>query len=517
MQPGGAAQFGRQETFKTKDFAHIAVFNGDLGQFPDWADRMAAKLVRAHPRMANILEWAERQANVITESVELASSDAQLNIVYISNVLYDILMERTGQRLFDKRRNAGLGRGLEYWRILKRDFGMESADAQLAKLQMFIKPARCGSVAVLGEALDKWEALGRELTKPMDDDFKLLALRELVPKHLAELMTTQASLRAYPEAIMFVRRQVAEHRHDNQVKEIQRQARTPHTSGPTPMDLSTLYAAIAALQGANNKGDGSSSNEPRADEEQVDVETIIAAIKGKGKGKGKGQKENRECYNCGKTGHLARNCPAPKGKGKSTGKGESGGKGDGKRPLHYLGDHRDEADDEEGITLGCLIVETPLNVMRQKPAEEWEDYECVEALLDSGAGECVCGPDHFEGTPMCTDPKRPGASTEYVTADGGRISNLGEKHVKGISEEGSRLGIKFQVANVDRPLIAVSRLTAAGHEVWFGKDGGTITNKANGRITHFRKRNNVYVMRMWVQRPKPQATRDSRLSGGSRQ
>ena len=53
--------------------------------------------------------------------------------------------------------------------------------------------------------------------------------------------------------------------------------------------------------------------------------------------------------------------------------------------------------------------------------------------MDSGAGECVCGPQHFEGTSMSEDPKCPGASTEYETADGGRLPNLGEKHVAGIS------------------------------------------------------------------------------------
>eukprot|EP00974_Lingulodinium_polyedra_P082619 8000880-Lingulodinium_polyedra.AAC.1 len=63
-------------------------------------------------------------------------------------------MERTGSGLFDKRRDAGKGRGMECWRILKRDFGTSSADAQLAKLQMHMKPRRCASMAELGPALD---------------------------------------------------------------------------------------------------------------------------------------------------------------------------------------------------------------------------------------------------------------------------------------------------------------------------------------------------------------------------
>ncbi len=66
--------------------------------------------------------------------------------------------------------------------------------------------------------------------------------------------------------------------------------------------------------------------------------------------------------------------------------------------------------------LGCLIAESPINVMRREPVVEWEDYECVGALLDSGAVGRVCG-QHFEGKLMSEDSKRPGASTEYVPAD----------------------------------------------------------------------------------------------------
>ena len=98
---------------RPKDFAHIVAFDGDLNRFPDWADRMMAKLVRAHPKVASILDWTEKQVTVITEQVEQAASDTSPNVTFISNAVYDILMERTGPRLFDKRRNAGTGRGLE--------------------------------------------------------------------------------------------------------------------------------------------------------------------------------------------------------------------------------------------------------------------------------------------------------------------------------------------------------------------------------------------------------------------
>ncbi len=92
-----------------------------------------------------------------------------------------------------------------------------------------------------------------------------------------------------------------------------------------------------------------------------------------------------------------------------------------------------------------------------------------------------------------------------------------EKLIKGFSEEGANVAIKLQVTHVDKPLIAVSRLTAAGHEVWFGENSGTVTNKANGKVTHFARKNNVYVLRIWVRRRSLQGAPDSRLSGGSRQ
>ncbi len=84
--------------------------------------------------------------------------------------------------------------------------------------------------------------------------------------------------------------------------------------------------------------------------------------------------------------------------------------------------------------------------------------------------------------------------------------------IPGLSDEGSRLSINFQVTNVDRPLLAVSKLTAAGHVVKFGHEHGVITHGGNGKQTHFRKRNGIYVLHIWVPRAKATMT-----SGGSRQ
>ena len=153
--------------------------------------------------------------------------------------------------------------------------------------------------------------------------------------------------------------------------------------------------------------------------------------------------------------------------------------------------------------LGCLLKNSPqalCPVRVAPPAETWNGHECIEALMDSGAGECVCGPMHFKAFSVRADAGRPGAGVEYICADGATIPNLGEKLVPGLTDSGEAFKVNFQVFDVDRPLIAVSRLAAAGYDVWFGEAGGAIVHKRTGRETPFTKKNGVYVMRIWALR-----------------
>ena len=110
----------------------------------------------------------------------------------------------------------------------------------------------------------------------------------------------------------------------------------------------------------------------------------------------------------------------------------------------------------------------------------------------------MCGVGHFGETPSVPEGQREHAGAEYVCADGGRIPNLGEKVVRGLTTEGGAMNIKFQVTQVENPLLSVAKLTSAGHSVEFGDHGGVITHGKTRATTTFVKKNGVYVLDVWV-------------------
>ena len=142
--------------------------------------------------------------------------------------------------------------------------------------------------------------------------------------------------------------------------------------------------------------------------------------------------------------------------------------------------------------------------------ETWGSYRKVEATLDSGAADCVCGLEDFPEE-MLAEPNEQMADVQYICADGGKIPNLGTKTVQGLTTQGEKMSVKFQVTQVTRPLIAVSKLTEAGHDVNLHKKGGTIRNHASGKVTTVRKVDGVYVLDIWVR------CTPASLPGGSRQ
>ena len=124
------------------------------------------------------------------------------------------------------------------------------------------------------------------------------------------------------------------------------------------------------------------------------------------------------------------------------------------------------------------------------------EKERIEITIDSGAAESMM-PKH-----LCQDyPMTPGAWTGslYGTADGGTITNLGERLLVMDLQEGQTRGMQFQVGDkCTKPLGAVSRIVDKGNRVVFEDTHGYIENKATFEKTFFERKDDVYVLNALV-------------------
>ena len=101
-------------------------------------------------------------------------------------------------------------------------------------------------------------------------------------------------------------------------------------------------------------------------------------------------------------------------------------------------------------------------------------------MVDSGAAEHVANPDAFPGIEV-EESEGSKSGLNYVAANGDPIPNLGEQKVKVATEEGHLCGLKFQSADVTRPILSVPKLTESGHECTFRKRKGSSTTSTQVR------------------------------------
>ena len=121
--------------------------------------------------------------------------------------------------------------------------------------------------------------------------------------------------------------------------------------------------------------------------------------------------------------------------------------------------------------------------------------------IDSGAADSV-----FPAKWVKKHMVRPSAGSKnglhYVAASGTRLANLGEFLLSFVCKDGTRSGIKFQVADINKPLASVSHLTGEGYRVVFdkhnGKDIPFIQRKATGQIIKLQRDRGVHLIDVFL-------------------
>ncbi len=99
--------------------------------------------------------------------------------------------------------------------------------------------------------------------------------------------------------------------------------------------------------------------------------------------------------------------------------------------------------------------------------------------MDSGAAESVAPPSM---APQVSIDEAPGSKRgqHYVSASAGRLPNMGQQKLRVQTNEGRDALVLYQIAEVSRPLAAVSQTCDNGNWVVYTPPGGFIWNLKTG-------------------------------------
>ena len=197
-------------------------------------------------------------------------------------------------------------------------------------------------------------------------------------------------------------------------------------------------------------------------------------MKGEGQGKPEQGKQSSGkfqgyCGNCGKWGHPQRECwgksinnLADSTSASSSSRvdtyNSSSDHGTGAGQSGFAGSiwEQDEVDDKQWLfSVGGAGWPSGF----QGRPGQW----CT-ILIDSGSSATVCGPQHFPESPIV-----PSERLSLCEPSGKPLMHYGQKEVKFVAEDGQKVKIKFDVANVVRPIVSVGKLQQGGKEVVLGR------------------------------------------------
>ena len=133
-------------------------------------------------------------------------------------------------------------------------------------------------------------------------------------------------------------------------------------------------------------------------------------------------------------------------------------------------------------------------MMHEESKDEYPGYVKVTATVDSGSAEHAMPSKSFDKVPTVKGPK---FGRKYLTANGEKIANEGEKVLKMQTETGMPIGVRWQMTKVVKPLLSVKKMSAGGNTVILEEENPRIVDR-NGYITPLRCQGGVFVVDLWI-------------------
>ena len=126
------------------------------------------------------------------------------------------------------------------------------------------------------------------------------------------------------------------------------------------------------------------------------------------------------------------------------------------------------------------------------------EWVMVEVIADSGACETVL-PKHLCNNIKLRESVGSKAGVEYEVASGKAVKNLGERHCEVYCEgAGNSMMMHFQVADIHRPLLSLSRAADQGFRSVLDQHGGYLEDTQSGEQIPIQRRGNLYIMQIWI-------------------
>ena len=466
------------------------IFMGEDETWPDWSRVFRAWTGRfQRGRLKEIMKTAEGS----TTTCKVVAIEGTLsNAKEIAAELYHVLIFFVRGRALKLTLKAGEGEGLEAWRLIVNRYEPTTVANSVGRLVEILSSDFSGDIVdeltEFERKVKVWEDQNHET---MSDKMKI----GVVVKGLHNTSLKEHMLLAASKATSYVE-------FAKELESIETAKKT--LQGPQPM-------AIDEFQGHCGycKKKGHKEFECR----------IKKSDQAKGGGKASYQKDKKTCHNCGKLGHIAKDCWAAKQHGGKNGKADGGKKGGGKygkagrkgkKGLHDIGEEDEGAgwDNEtekqyeqdwtkagqaqgsaqkEGANLeqlgGLSFCELGLEMAGTAERDDPTDRE-ITFGVDTAACKTVVPSKHpaARGYVVHRDSL---TGTEYTTAGTSTVKDEGKRVLCAQGDGPEPLVIPSRKAPCRRPLLAVKDLTNKGQWVVFGPTKAFAYQPQGGRVTKF--------------------------------
>jgi hypothetical protein len=155
---------------------------------------------------------------------------------------------------------------------------------------------------------------------------------------------------------------------------------------------------------------------------------------------------------------------------------------------------------QELLEVGCLVEEEGEQMVATCQETEDRCWRKVTATVDSGSANHVAPEGEFDHIKL-EQSEGSKAGTKYVTADGHRVPNLGQKLFPMFTENRRAIAIQWQITKVVKLLLSVSKLNENGNTVILDSRRPVIIG-ADGYVTPLRRRNGTFECDLWIYNPK---------------